>query len=100
MAIVGRVWETTDILFSEFANKKRKEIGNPSLREMAKHTGIKYSRFRDILNQSHGTPTLQEFIAICTYFGEQPYFILNNLMRQPSRQTRNTMTTDTNHNER
>ena len=82
MAIKGRTWESLDILISEFTNEKREEIGNPPIRKMAEAMGISYSRFRDILNQANGTPTLNEFLIICEYFNVDPASTLELLMRQ------------------
>lgn len=40
--------------------------------KLADEMGLSYSRFRDLLNGQHGTPTLSEFITICSFFGTDP----------------------------
>ena len=69
-------------MISEFANQKREEMGNPPIRKMAEAMGISYSRFRDILNQSNGTPTLDEFVLICEYFNVKPSTTIELLLQQ------------------
>lgn len=80
MAIKGRVWSDADKEMSYIFNRLRSQYGDKPMRSLAKDLGLTYSRVRDLLNQENGTPTLEEFLRICEYYGVDPTDMLNKIL--------------------
>lgn len=81
MSIKGRTWTAGDEWVSGLLNHEKESTG-VAYRALAKSTGIRYSRLRDLSNRANGTPTLAEFIAICHAFGLDPADTLRRMLRE------------------
>ena len=80
MAKKAREWEVFDIEVAEYFSQLREEEDPmPSFRVIGSSTGMSHTRVADILKQHGGTPTLNEFISLCRFFGKIPSEIMKLL---------------------
>ena len=80
MAKKAREWEVFDIEVAEyFSQLGEEEDPMPSFRVIGSSTGMSHTRVADILKQHGGTPTLNEFISLCRFFGKIPSEIMKLL---------------------
>ena len=71
--MVRNNWESTDIeAMKLFAEKRESSTIPVSDRALARAIGVSAPRVADLFNFRHGTPTLREFIALCTVFSMKP----------------------------
>lgn len=71
MARKGRTWSELDRTFVEHLNRKL-EARKLSLRKIEAATGISRGRLESLLHMTDGTPTLEEFVALCVLVDENP----------------------------
>lgn len=80
MAYPARPWKSSDIrAMNYFSSLKERDTRHPSYRDIGAKTGISFTRVNALLNRRGGLPTLQEFISLCIYFGQNPADVIRRI---------------------
>ena len=62
-----------------FAYLKEHDSRNPSFRDISTETGISAARINALFNLCGGLPSLQEFLALCQYFGQDAAKVIEQI---------------------
>lgn len=79
MAVKARTWTSVDKAISEMLADKKTKTGL-SYRAIAQKTGLGYVRVSDISHAINGTPTVVEFLSICSAFDLDPVETLRQII--------------------
>jgi hypothetical protein len=85
MVKYANTWELTDIAVMDIFSKRRANSALPvSDRALAKAIRVSPPRIADLFHHRHGSPSLREFIALCSVFDLNPAGTIDQALRMVS----------------